>query len=59
LGKGGTAATPLRPAGVAYLDGERVDVVSEGAFIEAGQPIDVIRVDGNRIVVRQSRAPNI
>jgi membrane-bound serine protease (ClpP class) len=34
LGKGGTAATPLRPAGIAYLDGERVDVVSEGAFIE-------------------------
>jgi membrane-bound serine protease (ClpP class) len=58
LGKGGTAATSLRPAGVAYLDGERVDVVSEGAFIEAGQPIDVIRVDGNRIVVRQSRALN-
>ena len=59
LGKGGTAATPLRPAGVAHLDGERVDVVSEGEFIEAGQPIDVIRVDGNRIVVRRSRAPNV
>jgi membrane-bound ClpP family serine protease len=33
--------------------------VSEGEFIEAGQPIDVIRVDGNRIVVRRSRAPNV
>jgi membrane-bound serine protease (ClpP class) len=59
LGKGGTTATPLRPAGVAHLDGERVDVVSEGAFIEAGQPIDVIRVDGNRIVVRRSHAPDV
>jgi membrane-bound serine protease (ClpP class) len=58
LGKSGTAVTPLRPAGLASLDGERVDVVSEGAFIEAGQAIDVIRVDSNRIVVRQSRAPN-
>jgi membrane-bound serine protease (ClpP class) len=57
LGKSGTTVTPLRPAGLAHLDGERVDVVSEGAFIEAGQAIDVIRVDGNRIVVRQSRAP--
>jgi membrane-bound serine protease (ClpP class) len=59
LGKSGIATTPLRPAGLAYLDGERVDVVSEGAFIEAGQPIDVIRVDGNRIVVRRSRAPKV
>jgi membrane-bound serine protease (ClpP class) len=50
--------TPLRPAGIASLDGERVDVVAEGAFIEVGQAIDVIRVDGNRVVVRQSRAPN-
>lgn len=57
LGKSGITATPLRPAGVAYLDDERVDVVSDGAFIEAGQPIDVIRVDGNRIVVRRAPAP--
>jgi membrane-bound serine protease (ClpP class) len=58
LGKSGTTATPLRPAGVAYLDSERVDVVSDGEFIEAGQPIAVIRVDGNRIVVRRSHVPN-
>ncbi len=31
---------------------QRVDVVSEGDFIDAGQPIEVARVDGNRIVVR-------
>jgi len=33
-------------------------VVSEGEFIEAGEPIGVIRVDGNRIVVRWTRTPN-
>jgi membrane-bound ClpP family serine protease len=32
-----------------------VDVVSDGAFIEAGEPIEVIRVDGNRIVVCRTR----
>jgi membrane-bound ClpP family serine protease len=32
-----------------------VDVVSEGSFIEAGASIDVIRVDGNRVVVRRAR----
>jgi membrane-bound ClpP family serine protease len=30
----------------------RVDVVSDGSFIEAGAAIEVIRVEGNRIVVR-------
>ena len=52
LGNRGSAATDLRPAGIAHLSGERVDVVSEGEFISAGQPIEVVRIDGNRIVVR-------
>jgi len=55
LGKRGTAASPLRPAGIADIEGERVDVVSDGDFIEAGDPITVVRVDGNRIVVQRSR----
>ncbi|HET9489817.1 MAG TPA: NfeD family protein [Methylomirabilota bacterium] len=53
LGKRGTAASTLRPAGIATLEGERVDVVSDGDFIEMGEPITVVKVDGNRIVVRQ------
>ncbi len=52
LGKRGTAASTLRPAGIAHFDHERVDVVTEGEFIETGEAIEVIRVDGNRIVVR-------
>jgi membrane-bound serine protease (ClpP class) len=53
LGKRGTAVSTLRPAGVADLDGERVDVVSDGEFIDAGEAIEVTRVDGNRVVVRR------
>lgn len=53
LGKHGTTASPLRPAGIADIEGERVDVVSDGDFIDAGDPITVVRVDGNRIVVRR------
>jgi membrane-bound serine protease (ClpP class) len=53
LGKTGRASSPLRPAGIAEIDGHRVDVVSEGDMIDAGQLIEVIRVDGNRIVVRR------
>jgi membrane-bound serine protease (ClpP class) len=55
LGKSGTAVTPLRPAGIADIDGQRLDVVSDGEFIASGAPITVSRVDGNRIVVRQQR----
>jgi membrane-bound serine protease (ClpP class) len=55
LGKSGTARSPLRPAGIAVIDGERVDVVSDGEFIDVGMPIFVTRVDGNRIVVRRQR----
>jgi membrane-bound serine protease (ClpP class) len=54
LGKSGRAVSPLRTAGIADIEGERVDVVSDGEFIEPGAPIVVTRIDGNRIVVRRS-----
>lgn len=53
IGKRGHAASVLRPAGIADIEGERVDVVSDGDLIERGAPILVTQVDGNRIVVRQ------
>lgn len=53
MGKRGRAMSPLRPAGIAEFDGTRVDVVSDGPLIESGAAVEVIRVDGNRIVVRQ------
>jgi len=53
LGKTGQASSPLRPAGIADIDGRRVDVVSDGEHIDAGQFIRVTRVDGNRVVVRR------
>jgi membrane-bound serine protease (ClpP class) len=53
LGRTGTALSPLRPAGIAEIDGTRIDVVSDGGFIEVGAAIEVTRVDGNRIVVRR------
>jgi membrane-bound serine protease (ClpP class) len=50
------AATTLRPAGIARIEGARLDVVTDGEYVEAGEPVEVTRVDGNRIVVR--RAPD-
>jgi len=57
MGKRGHAASVLRPAGIADIEGERVDVVSDGALIERGAAIHVTHVDGNRIVVRQLPNP--
>jgi len=58
LGRRGRALSPLHPAGIAEIDGRRVDVVSEGELIDADQLIEVTRVDGNRIVVRQMANPD-
>jgi membrane-bound serine protease (ClpP class) len=51
LGKEGVAQTPLRPAGVAELEGRRVDVVTDGVFVAARTPVKVVSVEGARIVV--------
>lgn len=51
LGREGVATSPLHPAGIAQIDGLRVDVVSNGAPIDAGAAIIVEKVDGNRVVV--------
>lgn len=52
-GKKGIALSTLRPTGTAIIDGQRIDVVSDGEFIEKDSPILVIAVDGSRIVVSQ------
>jgi membrane-bound serine protease (ClpP class) len=51
IGRTGLATSFLRPAGVATVDGKRVDVLTEGDFVPAGSPIRVSRVEGARIFV--------
>jgi membrane-bound serine protease (ClpP class) len=52
LDRTGTALTTLRPSGTASIDGQRVDVVADGAMIERGAPVKVVAVEGARVVVR-------
>lgn len=52
LGKRGTALTPLRPGGVADIEGARVDVETEGAFVAAGSRVRVVAMDRRRFIVR-------
>ncbi|HTS89585.1 MAG TPA: NfeD family protein [Gemmatimonadales bacterium] len=55
IGRVGTAATDLRPAGVATVDGERIDVVTEGEYISSGARVEVVRAEGYRHVVRLAK----
>ena len=43
----------LRPAGIAEIDGRRIDVVSDGEMIEPSVTVRVIQVEGNRVVVER------
>lgn len=52
IGKLGKAVTPLRPAGVAVIDGIRRDVVSRGGMIPKGSLVEVVDTEGVRVVVR-------
>jgi len=43
----------VRDAGVALIDGKRLDVVAESGMIESGTPIKVVSVHGNQLVVKK------
>ncbi|SHM88913.1 membrane-bound serine protease (ClpP class) [Caldanaerovirga acetigignens] len=53
LGRTGVALTPLRPAGIVDFGDRKLDVVSDGEFIEAGKKVRVVKVEGSRIVVER------
>lgn len=56
LGQSGVALTALRPAGTVAINGRRVDVVTEGGFVEKGQAVNVVSIEGLRVVVRPTVA---
>ncbi len=53
MGKNGIAYTKLRPAGIALINDEKIDVMAEGNLIEKDRLVEVILVEGNRVVVRE------
>jgi membrane-bound serine protease (ClpP class) len=52
-GKEGVTLTPLRPSGIALIDENRVDVVSQGDFVENGARIKVVNTSSSRVMVRR------
>ena len=53
LGAIAVCSTDLRPAGTVTVEGEPVDVVTEGDFVKKGDIVKVINVEGSRVVVRR------
>ncbi len=57
VGAEGVVEADCRPAGMARLLGRRVDVVTRGEWIEAGKPVKVVEVRGNRVVIARVSPP--
>jgi len=52
IGSSGTSESALRPSGRARFGDQEVAVVSEGGYVDAHQPVRVVAVRGNVVVVR-------
>lgn len=59
VGMVGQTRTALRPAGIAEFDGVKLNVVSDGDFVNTQKHVRVERVEGNRIVVRETNAEGL
>lgn len=55
VGGEGVVVSPLRPSGRAQFGSRVADVVAVSGWIEVGQPVRVVEVRGNRIVVDERR----
>jgi membrane-bound serine protease (ClpP class) len=53
MGREGKSVTDLHPGGTAIIDGQRLDVVSRGEYIDRDKDIVVVEVTGNQIIVRE------
>jgi membrane-bound serine protease (ClpP class) len=52
IGRRGVTVTPLRPIGRVRFGSDEVDVMTEGEYIDSNQEVEVMTVEGPRVVVR-------
>ncbi|MEO8270605.1 MAG: NfeD family protein, partial [Aureliella sp.] len=53
LGAHALAESDLRPSGKVKWETRLLDVITEGDYIEAGHTVEILRIEGNRIIVRK------
>ncbi len=56
VGLTGTATTDLRPSGMAEIDGETIEVLADGVFLDRGESLRVISDDGMGVTVKKVQA---
>lgn len=56
VGKVGVAQSKMLPSGSVLIDGQLIDAVSQGLAIDPGEPVIVVEVRANRVMVRPARA---
>ncbi len=56
VGKVGVAKSKMLPSGAVLIEGQLIDAVSQGLAIDPGEPVIVVEVRGNRVMVRPARA---
>jgi membrane-bound ClpP family serine protease len=59
VGKVGIAQSKMLPSGSVLIDGNLVDAVSQGLAIDPGEPVVVVEVRANRVMVRPARAHEV
>ena len=53
IGAEGVALSTLRPSGIGLFDGNRLNVVAEGEFIDPKEKVKIIKVEGFQVIVRK------
>jgi membrane-bound serine protease (ClpP class) len=53
IGETGRTTSPLRPAGKAQFGGLVIDVTADGAFVESDSLVEVVDVQGPRVIVKR------
>lgn len=52
VGEVGRVVTTLRPVGTVEFETGRLEVLSESAFLNKGERVEVVRIEGQKVVVR-------
>ena len=55
VGVGGRAVTPLKPGGKIEVQGRTLDVVTDGDYVAQGEPVEILRIEGMRIIVGKTK----
>ncbi|HMP02177.1 MAG TPA: NfeD family protein [Gemmatales bacterium] len=58
-GSYGKTLTPHQPSGATLIDGRRIDSIAEGMFVDSGQVVKVIGIQGSQLIIRPLQAPEM